>query len=205
MKSNPYANAPRLPEGDTVGIDAVLSGAGPVLLEIGSGRGMFTIEYATEHPAHRVVALELRRKYAALLSQKLSAMKLDNARCYSEDARVALPRIVPSGAVSFVAIHFPDPWWKKRHAKRMVVGDALVTELARLVHPGGLVLVQTDVDTRAEQYLERFGASPCFENTATAGERFVSESPFAPARSNRERRAMQDGLPVYRMAFRRIA
>ena len=22
-------------------------------------------------------------------------------------------------------VHFPDPWWKKRHQHRMVVGDAL--------------------------------------------------------------------------------
>jgi tRNA (guanine-N7-)-methyltransferase len=151
-----------------------------------------------------VLALEIRRKYAALLAQKMSTRELKYARCFAEDAREALPRLRPDASIDAVAIHFPDPWWKKRHAKRLVVADELVTQLARLVKPGGIVFVQTDVDARADEYLARFEASPAFRNTAAEGERFVHESPFAPARSNREARAIEDGLPVYRIVVRRV-
>jgi tRNA G46 methylase TrmB len=82
----------------------------------------------------------------------------------------------------------------------MVVGDALVTELARLVKPSGVVLLQTDVIERAEAYHPRFAEHPSFESV---GAPYVDESPFAPARSNREAIAIEDGLPVYRMVFRR--
>lgn len=203
MQPKSYAHAPRIPETGKVHIDDLVPGSGPVLLEIGSGRGMFALQYAAQHPDHRLLALEIRRKYAVLLSERLAARGFHHARCYAEDARAVLPRLVPDGSVHFVAIHFPDPWWKKRHAKRLVVGDKLVNELARLVAPGGLVFVQTDVDSRAEEYFQRFTAVPYFVNSDPEGERFVSESPFAPARSNREVRAMADGLPIRRMVFRR--
>lgn len=204
MKTNPYANAPRLPDGAEVALDQLIPGVGPLMLEIGSGRGAFAMSYAAEHPETRLLALEIRKKHAALLGDKMAARMFTHARCFAEDARLALPRLRPDGGVTAVAVHFPDPWWKKRHAKRLVVADELVTQLARVVAPGGLVLVQTDVEARADEYLARFEANPAFRNAAPTGERFVAESPFAPARSNREIRAIADGLPVYRIVMQRV-
>ncbi len=203
MKNNPYGNAPQLPAGEEVTIESILPGAGPVLLEIGSGRGAFALTLAEIRPDWRVIALEIRKKHAALLAEKFVTRKMANAKCFAEDARAALVRIRPDASIDAVAIHFPDPWWKKRHAKRMVVADELVEQLARVVKPGGLVFVQTDVEGRADEYLARFEAHAAFRNTAPAGERFVTESPFAPARSNREIRAIADGLPVYRIVMQR--
>ncbi|MEI8256719.1 MAG: tRNA (guanine-N7)-methyltransferase [Deltaproteobacteria bacterium] len=205
MKNNPYSNAPRLPEGDQVVLTDVLPGTGPCMLEIGSGRGAFALDWAAQHPEGRLLALEIRRKYAAQLGERFAARGLTHARSFAEDAREALRRPRADGCVQFVAIHFPDPWWKKRHAKRLVLADQLVVDIARLLAPGGVVLVQTDVDTRADEYLARFAANPAFRNMAVGeGARFVDESPFAPARSNREARAIADGLPVYRIAMQRV-
>jgi tRNA (guanine-N7-)-methyltransferase len=205
MKHDPYARAPRVPDVPSLAIDDLVPGRGPVLLEIGPGRGMFALEYAAAHPENRVLAIEVRRKYATLLADRFIARKLANARAYAEDARAVLPRIVPDASVRWAAVHFPDPWWKKRHAKRLVVADVLVDQLARLLEPGGEVFVQTDVEERAEQYFARVTAHPAFVSASPEGARYVDESPFAPARSNRERRAIADGLPVYRMLFRRLA
>jgi tRNA (guanine-N7-)-methyltransferase len=185
-------------------MDQAVPGTGPVLLEIGSGRGRFSLEYAEQHPDHRVLALEIRLKYAALLAEKFQNKGLSNARCYAGDARTILPRVQPDGCIQHVAIHFPDPWWKKRHAKRLVVGDDFVQELLRLVTKDGLILVQTDVEHRAREYLDRLGSVSGLVNVQTEGEPFSDESPFAPARSNREYRAIEDGLPIYRLIFRRV-
>lgn len=202
MHNPRYDHCPKLPEGDTVDLRTLVVGDAPLLLEIGPGRGMFALQWAALHPDGRLVALEIRRKLATLLDERLAAQKLLHARCYAEDAGVALPRLGPDGAVAHVVVHFPDPWWKKRHQKRLVLKDEFVTQLARLVAPGGTVLVQTDVASRAEEYLARFIAAPEFVNV---GDPWVPESPHAPARSNREARAIADGLPVWRMLFRRIA
>ena len=94
-------------------------------------------------------------------------------------------------------VHFPDPWWKKRHAKRRVVSDLFVDTLGRLIRPGGELLVQTDVAARAEGYEALLAAHPRF------APRRIEANPFG-AESNREIRAREDGLPVYRILAERL-
>lgn len=196
-----YARAAQLPEGDRLELSSVLPGEGPVLLEIGSGRGAFALSYASILPTHRVLALEVRRKFASLLDDRLLRDFGGRARCFAEDARLALPRLGPEGSVHAVAVHFPDPWWKKKHQKRMVVAQELPAQCARLLAPGGLLLVQTDVEERAEQYRALLETVPALRNTATEPSGYTAESPFAPSRSNREARALADGMPVFRLVY----
>jgi len=201
MRNTTYDHAPRLPEGDRIAFGDLVPGTGPLMLEIGPGRGMFALQWAEQHPDGRLVALEIRRKWATVLDERLAKRGHTHARCFAEDAGLALPRLGPDGSAEFAAVHFPDPWWKKRHAKRLVVQDDFVDQLARLVRPGGTVLVQTDVEDRAAEYLARFTAHAGFVNL---GDPYVPDSPFAPARSNREARAIEDGLPVFRIVLRRV-
>ncbi len=203
MHNPRYDHAPRLPEGERVDLTTLVPGGGDLLLEIGPGRGMFALQWAAAHPESRLVALEIRRKLAAVLDERLRAKGLTNARCFAEDAGLVLPRMGPDASVRWAVVHFPDPWWKKKHQKRLVLKDSFVSELARLVAPGGTVLVQTDVESRADEYRARFESAPEFEPAGTEGSPMVDESPHAPARSNREARAIVDGLPVWRMVFRR--
>lgn len=201
MHNPRYDHAPRLPLEGPIDLNAIVPGSGPLMLEIGPGRGMFTLDYAERHPDHRVIAMEIRRKWAAVLDERFTQRKLTNARCFAEDAGAVLPRVGPDGCVAMAAVHFPDPWWKKRHAKRLVVQDAFVDDLARVLAPGAVLLVQTDVEERAAQYRERLDAHPALER-GYEGEG-AAESPFAPSRSNREKRAIEDGLPITRLVYRK--
>jgi tRNA (guanine-N7-)-methyltransferase len=203
MHITKYDHAPRLPEGERVDLPSLVEGTGALMLEIGPGRGMFAAQWAELHTDERIVALEIRRKLAAQLDERLRSKNFRHARAFAEDAGAALPRLGPDGCVARVAVHFPDPWWKKRHQKRLVLKDTFVSELARLMAPGAIALIQTDVEERAEEYFQRFQSSGFFLNAAPEGQRWVDESPFAPARSNREARAIEDGLPVWRMVFAR--
>lgn len=201
MRDQRYDNAPRLPLEGFIDLNAIVSGDGPLLLEIGSGRGAFTVDYAELHRDHRVVALEIRRKWASVLAARFIARGLTNAKSFAEDAGAVLGRTGPDGCVSAVAVHFPDPWWKKRHTKRLVVKDTLVENLARLLAPGGVLMVQTDVRERAEEYRVKLDAHPDLVRGYDGDG--AEESVFAPARSNREKRAIEDGLPVVRLVYRR--
>ncbi|MBL8602938.1 MAG: methyltransferase domain-containing protein [Myxococcales bacterium] len=201
MRNTKYDHCPRVPEG-ALTVEMLCAGGGPVMLEIGPGRGMFALQWAEANPEARLIALEIRRKWATLLDERLRARHQGRARCFAEDANTVLPRLGPDGCVDFAAVHFPDPWWKKKHAKRLVVRDDFVHEMTRLLKPGATLLVQTDVEDRATEYFERLVAHP---GLVAQGAPYVDESPFAPARSNREARAAIDGLPVYRMVFVKAA
>lgn len=181
------------PEGP-VDLALLIPGEGDLELEIGFGRGRFLIERARAAPGSRVVGIEIKTKWAHLVEERRKRLGLANAVALCGDAREVLPRIVNEGALARVFVHFPDPWWKKRHARRRVVDDDFLVQLARLMKPGGALFVQTDVEDRAVSMAERIAAAP--ELTVRAG--FEHENPYG-ARSNREVRAEEDGLPIYRI------
>ena len=134
-------------------------------LEVGPGpKAGFLVERVEAAKEAGLVGLEIRRKWAAVGDGKLAkAGHAARARVFCEDARQALPRLGPDGVVKRVFMHFPDPWWKKRHEKRLVMGTTLLDSVARLLVPGGELYVQTDVEERAEQYEAQIVANPAFE------------------------------------------
>ena len=200
---SPYDDAPRLPEGPSVDVRALAKGEW-VELEVGPGRGWFLVERAVAEPRAALVGLEIRRKWAAIVDGRLAKRGMsERARVFAEDAAHALPRLGPDGSVRRVFLHFPDPWWKKKHRKRLVMRDAFLSQVARLLEPGGELFVQTDVEERAAEYAHLVDLDPRFvpDGEVAGSPRIVDHSYVA--RSPRERRAIADGLPVHRMRWRR--
>jgi tRNA (guanine-N7-)-methyltransferase len=199
----PYADAPRLPEGDRIEVGSIVQGEW-IELELGPGRGGFLMERAALEPQAALIGLEIRRKWAAVVDGRLAERGLGaRARVFAEDARFALPRLAPDASVRRVFVHFPDPWWKKRHAKRLLVQGGFLDQLARLLQPDGELFMQTDVEDRAAGYEELAARDDRFVADGDAeGSPRLAENPYV-ARSPRERRAIADGLPIHRLRWRR--
>ncbi len=201
MKTNPYADAPRLPEGERVDPRALVGGGTrPIEIEIGPGRGGFVFERLAADPEVCMLGLEIRRKWATIVDQKLRERGCgDRARVFAEDAKSALPRF-PEACARAVFVHFPDPWWKKKHHKRLVVTAELLTQVCRVLGSGGELFIQTDVSERATAYAALIALEPRLR-ALNPELGFAAENPFS-ARSPREHRAIADGLPIYRLHFR---
>jgi tRNA (guanine-N7-)-methyltransferase len=199
-----YADPPRLPDGDVVDLEAFLGAGGPIELVIGPGRGAFVLDRCAAYPQGRSLGIEIRRKWACIVDSRLAqAGQHPRTRVVCEDARWALPRLSPDGCLARVFIHFPDPWWKKRHRKRMVIADPLVAQITRLLRSGGELFVQTDVPDRADTYRRLLDDQTALEPAGDApGSATLVDNPYGVL-SNRERRAEQDGLPVVRLRYRR--
>ena len=204
-ENDPYARAPRLPEEPERLRPEILvtAPAQEYELEIGPGRGGFIFERLESAPGSAVIGLEIRRKWGTLVDDRLEKMALGKrGRVFAEDARLVLPRF-EDATFHRVFMHFPDPWWKKRHAKRRLASVEVSDHIARLLVDGGTFLIQTDVEERAEEFAA--AVSKTIELVP-----FEGTSPLVPtndfgARSPREHRAIADGLPVHRLLFKRIA
>jgi tRNA (guanine-N7-)-methyltransferase len=192
--------APRAPEG-RFSLAGLIVGSGPIELDIGFGRGLSLFERAAASPESRIIGIEVKTKLAYKVNERLQKHDLTNVAILCGDAREILKRAEPARSVQRVALHFPDPWWKKRHDKRRVIGEALVAELARLMKPAGQLLIQTDVEHRAAQYVAKLRETAGFTLVSESG--YVEANPF-DAHSNREKRAMEDGLPVWRILATRV-
>jgi len=191
--------APRMPEG---GLDLleVFPGCSEIEIEIGFGRGQFLYERRVSAPTAGLLGIEIRAKHAYLVAEKCARLRLPQVRILGGDARLVLPALKPAGCVARVVMCFPDPWWKARHAERRLMDEPLLQAIAKVLRSGGELFVQTDVQERAEQYLERISACTAFSPTTETG--YIDENPYG-ARSNRESRAIEDGLPIYRLLFRK--
>lgn len=200
----PYSHAPRLALQGPIDVASLTQATGPLEIEIGPGRGAFLLDRVNERPEARIVGLEIRWKWATIVDERLAKRGVGHrARVYAEDARLVLPRLQPSESVSAFFIHFPDPWWKKRQQKRLVVNPPFIAQMARLLEPGGMVFLQTDVVERAEAYEAMLAAHGALEPDGDQPNSARVSQPLWQSASNRERRADQSGLPVIRLRYRK--
>jgi tRNA (guanine-N7-)-methyltransferase len=193
------------PERAGPGAEAATTAPREIELEIGPGpKAGFLVERACAAPDAALIGLEIRPSWAIVGDGRLADEgHARRARVFCEDARSALPRMGPDGCVARIYLHFPDPWWKKRHAKRVVIGESFLIEAARLLVPDGELFVQTDVAERAGHYARVITAHEAFEPAGDVdGAPELADNPYG-ARTPREHRAIADGVPIHRLRWRR--
>src|SRR5512145_45609 len=169
-------------------------------LEVGSGHGGFAIAFARTRKDRALVAIEQRHKFAREVAAKADARKLGNLLVLQGDARILAPRLFRAGSLAVIHVHFPDPWWKRRHFTRRLVDDRMSTLLLGLLRPGGLLDFRTDVEDYARGAVARL-EEVGFENEAGPG-RFCDPPPDEIP-STREKRYLASGQPVWRLRMRR--
>jgi tRNA (guanine-N7-)-methyltransferase len=171
-------------------------------LEIGAGHGGYALAFARTHPDRVLVAVEQRKKFANDLATKAARRGHANLVVVLGDARLLAPRLFRAGSLAAIHVHFPDPWWKRRHVRRRLVDDRMSVLLFRLLAPGGLLDFRTDVERYAREAVVRL-EEVGFENPAGRGafaERAPDDLP-----STREKRYLASGEPVWRLRLRKPA
>lgn len=196
---NPLAPYYRQPTG---AVDFEKAFANPVLplhLDIGCARGRFLLKMAAEFPGQNFLGLEIREPLVDEANRLCAEAGLQNLHYKFCNATIFLDEVLESlkpGLLKTVTIQFPDPWYKKKHAKRRMVKDEMVSSIARHVIATGEVFVQTDVEFLGEEMFELFRLDGNFDEIE------IEQNPF-PVKTERELAVEQKGLPVYRKIFRR--
>lgn len=169
----------------------------PLLLDIGSARGRFVLRMAIAEPKWNYLGVEIRHPLVDEANRIAAEEGLTNLHYEFCNAMLWLGRLIediPDGILQAVTIQFPDPWFKKKHAKRRMVNAELVATVVDKLAVGGRVFVQTDIEFLAEEMFELFRGDKRLE------ERAITENPF-PVRTEREKAVEDKKLPVYRRLF----
>lgn len=116
----------------------------PTDVEIGSGKGKFLNELATLRPDRNILAVERSGKYHRLCCDRAARRGLKNLRVVRTTGEDLLFRLLEDESVSNLYVLFSDPWPKKRHHKRRFFKPENVGAIARVLGPGGRVLVKSD-------------------------------------------------------------
>jgi tRNA (guanine-N7-)-methyltransferase len=132
-----------------------------VWLEIGFGGGEHLAAVAAENPRTGFIGCEPYVNGVANLLVLVERHCLNNVRVFDDDARLVLGRL-PEASIGRVALLFPDPWPKKRHANRRFVCRETLDALARVLSDGAELRIATDEPLLVRWTLAALIAHPAF-------------------------------------------
>lgn len=132
-----------------------MPGCAQLRLEIGCGKGTFTVETAAAHPDILFVALEREADCIVLAMEKAARMELTNVVFVCDDA-AKLEEMFAPGEVDLLYINFPDPWPSKRHAKHRLINEKFLRSYRAILPMGGEIHFKTDNSPLFEFALTQF-------------------------------------------------
>lgn len=172
----------------------------PLHLDVGCARGRFLLKMADAVPEFNYLGVEIRHQLVDEANRLAGEAGLGNLRYEFCNAMLWIGRLVeklPDGMLQTVTIQFPDPWFKKKHAKRRMVTPELANTIEEHLAVGGRLFIQTDIEFLAEEMFELIRIRPAFKEIP------IVESPF-PVKTEREVAVESKGLPVYRALWERV-
>ena len=175
-------------------VSAFLAGEAPALVEVGFDHGRRLDSTARLTPNWRVLGLEVRKKRVEEAMERAERDELGNLLAWRMDARTVFAGVLSTASVDVVEVLFPTPWWNAAlRRKRLLIDDAFLMDVARVLRPGGLLYIATDVDDYAatiDECLER-----CDALKAIAEEEGGARRPECSQQSRREWACERDGIP----------
>lgn len=132
-----------------------------LVLEIGFGGGERLIADAAEHPHTGFLGAEPFLNGLAKAVVEIARRKLENVRLHGDDAALLLDWL-PEASLDRVDLFYPDPWPKKRHAKRRFVSAENLARIARALKPSGQFRFASDIGDYVNWTLLQVGAHRAF-------------------------------------------
>ena len=169
----------------------------PLHLDIGCARGRFVLKMAEIDESRNYLGVEIREPLVEEANRIVGEKGLRNLHYEFCNAMIALGDLLenlPENLLQIVTIQFPDPWFKKKHAKRRMVNPELIETVVRHLAADGKIFVQTDIEFLAEEMFELFRANEQLRETK------IAENLF-PVKTERESAVEEKNLPVFRAMF----
>ena len=174
---------------------------GNVRLEIGFGGGEHMVAEAIAAPETGFIGVE---PFVAGMGKAVAAVAdrgLQNVRLFDGDA-VHLLDWLPTDSLAGVDLLYPDPWPKRRHWKRRFVSPENLDRIARVLAPGGLLRVASDIDDYIAWTLLHVTRRLDFAWTAERADDWRKPFPGWPG-TRYEAKAITAGRRPTYLAFRR--
>ena len=112
-------------------------------LEIGCGKGKFTVEMAEQNPDVLFIAVERVKEALVLAMEKAISMGLKNVYFLSVDA-AELDQLFAPGEADRIYLNFCDPWPRSKNAKRRLTYHTFLEKYRSVLRRDGEIHFKTD-------------------------------------------------------------
>ncbi|XP_062117295.1 uncharacterized protein LOC133831128 isoform X2 [Humulus lupulus] len=182
----------------------------PLVVDIGSGNGIFLLGTASRRKDLNFLGLEINKKLVRRCLDSIRRLKMKNGHFIATNATSAFRSIVSSypGELVLVSIQCPNPDFNNPEHRWRMVQRSLVEAIVELLVPNGKVFLQSDigaVSLRMKEEVLKYGKGRLIvheEGNATS-EGWLKENPFG-VRSDWEQHVLDRGDPMYRLMLSKL-
>lgn len=136
---------------------SLLPEARELRVEVGCGKGKFTVETAQAEPDVLIIALERVPEAMVIGMEQAKKLGLKNVWFVSMDV-AAIDEYFAESEVDLLYINFCDPWPRSKNAKRRLTFHTFLEKYRHILRLGGQIHFKTDNARLFEWSLEEFAA-----------------------------------------------
>ncbi len=167
-------------------------------LELGCGKGRFTVSMAEADPRVLFVAVERVLDAMVVAMERAKEAGLANVRFLDFDA-AGCESVFAPGEVDRLYINFPDPWRKSRQFKRRLTAPSFLKIYEHILKPEGEIWFKTDNRPLFDWSVEQFEAEGW---TLTQVTHDLPDAD-AGAMTDYEAKFRAQGVPINRLVARK--
>ena len=116
-----------------------------VELDMGCGKGGFTIELAKRFPDRLIIGADINLARLRKIKNRIEHQyHLDNVRLFRASATEFIGLQLPRHSIDRCHILCPDPWPKAKHRHNRLLCSEFFSRLANVIKPDGVLHISTD-------------------------------------------------------------
>ena len=177
----------------------------PLVLEVGCGKGEYTVGLAQLHPAQNFLGLDIKGERIWRGSARAEALGLRNVGFLRLMAHQLADHFAP-GELREIWITFPDPRPRDRDIKRRLTAPRFLDLYQPLLAPGGAAQLKTDSAALFEFTLDTLAQRPGAVIEVATRDLYAETDPaFAAAQAIQthfEGKYRAQGVPIKYVRFR---
>ena len=187
--------------GESLALDKIFKNFLPVTVEVGFGMGSSLISMAREESKANFLGIEVHKPGIGRTLNDIEQLGIKNLKLICHDAAEVFRSAFKEQSLDRVLVFFPDPWPKKRHAKRRIIQPEFVKNISAKLKNNGYLHLATDWLPYAEHMIEVLEKVPSLSN-AVAPKSFW-ENPKRPE-TKFERRGKNLGNNIWDLLYRKV-
>lgn len=127
-------------------VDSLFGRSANLEIELGCGKGLFLEQAVGLEPGKNFLGVERADKFFRHAVRRFFGTPPPNLKLFRADAFDVLSRWIEPESVAGVHVYFPDPWPKTKHAGRRLLRPELYHLVFRVLGPGSLFRIGSDVE-----------------------------------------------------------
>ncbi len=173
----------------------------PLILELGCGKGEYTISLAEAFPQKNYIGIDLKGSRIWVGCQMALTKKLENVAFIRRHIS-GIEHLFDRNEVDEIWITFPDPHLRERHSRKRLTSPEYMTRYAKILKPEGKIHLKTDNDTLYDYTLKvarEHNFKIIFSSPDVYGEK--TGGPVGGVQTYYEKMWLEQGLPIKYICF----